>query len=30
VLKIKPPLCVTREDVDAFVDALDHVLGHGW
>jgi 4-aminobutyrate aminotransferase-like enzyme/Ser/Thr protein kinase RdoA (MazF antagonist) len=30
VLKIKPPLCVTTEDVDAFVDALDVVLRTGW
>ena len=30
VLKIKPPLCVTTEDVDAFVDALDRVLTTGW
>lgn len=27
VLKIKPPLCVTREDADFFVAALDRVLG---
>lgn len=26
VLKIKPPLCVTRSDADYFVDALDRVL----
>lgn len=26
VLKIKPPLCVTRADADFFVDALDRVL----
>jgi len=30
VLKIKPPLCVTTEDVEAFVDALDRVLTTGW
>ncbi|MGB3909060.1 MAG: aminotransferase [Pseudolysinimonas sp.] len=27
VLKIKPPLVITRESVDYFVDALDRVLG---
>ncbi|HEY8281590.1 MAG TPA: aminotransferase class III-fold pyridoxal phosphate-dependent enzyme, partial [Leifsonia sp.] len=26
VLKIKPPLCITRESADRFVDALDLVL----
>jgi 4-aminobutyrate aminotransferase-like enzyme/Ser/Thr protein kinase RdoA (MazF antagonist) len=26
VLKIKPPLCITRESVDVFVDALERVL----
>ena len=26
VLKIKPPMCASREDVDFFVDRLDHVL----
>lgn len=30
VLKIKPPLCLTRESADAFVDALDRVLTTGW
>lgn len=30
VLKIKPPLCVSRESVDYFVDALDRVLSTGW
>jgi 4-aminobutyrate aminotransferase-like enzyme/Ser/Thr protein kinase RdoA (MazF antagonist) len=30
VLKIKPPLCFTRESADAFVDALDRVLTTGW
>ncbi|MCV7420454.1 aminotransferase [Mycobacterium yunnanensis] len=30
VLKIKPPLVVTRESVDYFVDALDRVLTTGW
>ncbi|PCN49593.1 4-aminobutyrate aminotransferase [Curtobacterium sp. 'Ferrero'] len=30
VLKIKPPLVVTRQSVDRFVDALDRVLTTGW
>lgn len=30
VLKIKPPLCFTRESADAFVAALDRVLTTGW
>lgn len=30
VLKIKPPLCFTRESADFFVDTLDEVLGSGW
>ncbi|MDX3385271.1 aminotransferase [Streptomyces niveiscabiei] len=30
VLKIKPPLCLTRDDADVFVEALDDVLTHGW
>lgn len=30
VLKIKPPMCLTRESADAFVDALDRVLTTGW
>ena len=30
VLKIKPPLCFTRESADFFVDSLDHVLTTGW
>ena len=30
VLKIKPPLVVTKESVDYFVDALDRVLSTGW
>ncbi|WP_022902224.1 aminotransferase [Curtobacterium sp. B8] len=30
VLKIKPPLVVTRESADRFVDALDRVLTTGW
>ncbi|MCG7596412.1 aminotransferase [Mycobacterium sp. PSTR-4-N] len=30
VLKIKPPLCVSKESVDYFVDCLDRVLTTGW
>ncbi len=30
VLKIKPPLCFTRESADHFVDVLDEVLTAGW
>ncbi|TQO18812.1 hydroxylysine kinase /5-phosphonooxy-L-lysine phospho-lyase [Rhodoglobus vestalii] len=30
VLKIKPPMCLTRASADAFVDALDRVLTTGW
>ncbi|MFD3485281.1 aminotransferase [Streptomyces sp. NPDC058665] len=30
VLKIKPPLCLTRESADRFVAALDDTLTHGW
>ncbi|WP_241972564.1 aminotransferase [Cryobacterium cryoconiti] len=30
VLKIKPPLCLSRESADFFVDALDEVLRDGW
>jgi len=30
VLKFKPPLCVTREDVDFFAGALEHTLSIGW
>ena len=30
VLKIKPPLCVSQESVDYFVDSLDRVLTTGW
>ncbi len=30
VLKIKPPLCVTQESVDYFVDSLERVLATGW
>jgi len=30
VLKIKPPLCITRESADFFADRLDEVLTDGW
>jgi 4-aminobutyrate aminotransferase-like enzyme len=30
VLKIKPPLCISRESVDYFADSLDRVLTTGW
>ncbi|SFS09356.1 hydroxylysine kinase /5-phosphonooxy-L-lysine phospho-lyase apoenzyme [Microbacterium sp. cf046] len=30
LLKIKPPMCFSRESADAFVDALDRVLTTGW
>lgn len=30
VLKVKPPMCITRESADFFVDILDHVLTTGW
>ncbi len=30
VLKIKPPLCISRKSADFFVDTLDEVLTHGW
>lgn len=30
VLKIKPPLCLSRRSADVFADALDDVLTHGW
>ncbi|WP_244907024.1 aminotransferase [Rathayibacter caricis] len=30
VLKIKPPLCFTRESADFFADQLDEVLTSGW
>ncbi|MDH6566012.1 4-aminobutyrate aminotransferase-like enzyme/Ser/Thr protein kinase RdoA (MazF antagonist) [Streptomyces sp. SAI-117] len=30
VLKIKPPLCLTRHSADVFTAALDDVLTHGW
>jgi 4-aminobutyrate aminotransferase-like enzyme/Ser/Thr protein kinase RdoA (MazF antagonist) len=30
VLKIKPPLCITKASADFFVDMLDEVLTTGW
>ena len=30
VLKVKPPLCLTIESADFFVDMLDEVLTRGW
>lgn len=30
VLKIKPPMCITRESADFVVNALDRVLTEGW
>lgn len=30
VLKMKPPMCITRESADFFVDMLDRVLTSGW
>jgi 4-aminobutyrate aminotransferase-like enzyme len=30
VLKVKPPLCITTESADVFVDALDDALSRGW
>jgi 4-aminobutyrate aminotransferase-like enzyme/Ser/Thr protein kinase RdoA (MazF antagonist) len=30
ILKVKPPLCITRESADFFVDRLDEVLTTGW
>jgi 4-aminobutyrate aminotransferase-like enzyme/Ser/Thr protein kinase RdoA (MazF antagonist) len=30
VLKIKPPMCITRDSADFFVDTLDRVLSTGW
>lgn len=30
VLKIKPPLCLTRESADFFADMLERVLSEGW
>ncbi|MGY4712173.1 aminotransferase [Mycolicibacterium sp. CBM1] len=30
VLKVKPPMCISRESADFFVDTLDRVLSTGW
>ena len=30
VLKMKPPMCITRESADFFVDMFDRVLRTGW
>lgn len=30
VLKIKPPLCLTRESADTVIEAVDRVLTEGW
>jgi 4-aminobutyrate aminotransferase-like enzyme/Ser/Thr protein kinase RdoA (MazF antagonist) len=30
LLKVKPPMCLTRESADFFVDTLDRVLTTGW
>ncbi len=30
VLKMKPPMCLSRESADFFVDMLDRVLSTGW
>ncbi|MDQ1250466.1 MAG: hypothetical protein QG597_4845, partial [Actinomycetota bacterium] len=30
VLKMKPPMCITRESADFFVDMLERVLATGW
>jgi 4-aminobutyrate aminotransferase-like enzyme/Ser/Thr protein kinase RdoA (MazF antagonist) len=30
ILKVKPPMCMTRESADFFVDTLDRVLTRGW
>ncbi|TCL72027.1 aminotransferase [Rhizobium sp. BK251] len=30
VLKIKPPLCISRESADFFVDTLEKALDEGW
>jgi 4-aminobutyrate aminotransferase-like enzyme len=27
---MKPPMCITRESADFFVDMLDRVLTTGW
>jgi 4-aminobutyrate aminotransferase-like enzyme len=30
ILKIKPPMCFTRQSADTLVAALDRVLSTGW
>ena len=30
VLKVKPPLCITEESADFFVNMLDRTLTEGW
>jgi 4-aminobutyrate aminotransferase-like enzyme len=30
VLKVKPPLCLTRESADVVVAALERTLDEGW
>jgi 4-aminobutyrate aminotransferase and related aminotransferases len=30
LLKLKPPMCLSRESADFFVDTLDRVLTTGW
>jgi 4-aminobutyrate aminotransferase-like enzyme len=30
ILKMKPPMCLTRESADFFADMLDRVLRTGW
>jgi 4-aminobutyrate aminotransferase-like enzyme/Ser/Thr protein kinase RdoA (MazF antagonist) len=30
ILKVKPPMCLTRESADFFVDSLERVLSTGW
>jgi 4-aminobutyrate aminotransferase-like enzyme len=30
VLKVKPPLCITPESADFYLERLDEVLSSGW
>jgi 4-aminobutyrate aminotransferase-like enzyme len=30
ILKVKPPLVITQQAADFFVDQLDRALGEGW
>ena len=30
VLRIKPPMCITKEDADYAVEVLDHMLPEDW